>query len=55
MRRVFPLHAEKMQEAMSALSPSEQETLTGLLKRVGLGAAAKAVENPSCREGIGGA
>jgi MarR family 2-MHQ and catechol resistance regulon transcriptional repressor len=55
MKRVFPLHAEKMQEAMSALSPAEQETLTGLLKRVGLGAAAKAVENPSCREGIGGA
>jgi MarR family 2-MHQ and catechol resistance regulon transcriptional repressor len=55
MRRVFPLHAEKMQEAMSALSTSEQETLTGLLKRVGLGAAAKAAENPSCREGIGGA
>lgn len=55
MRRVFPMHADTMREAMAALTPQEQKTLTSLLKRLGLGAAAKASENPSCREGIGGA
>lgn len=55
MRRIFPLHAEAMREAMSALSVSEQKVLTGLLKRLGLAAAAKAAANPACREGIGAA
>jgi MarR family 2-MHQ and catechol resistance regulon transcriptional repressor len=55
MRRVFPAHAEAMREAMSALAPAEQKVLTGLLKRLGLGAAAKAAANPACREGIGAA
>ncbi len=55
MRRIFPLHAEAMREAMSALSASEQKTVMGLLKRLGLAAAAKAAANPACREGIGAA
>jgi MarR family 2-MHQ and catechol resistance regulon transcriptional repressor len=55
MRRVFPAHAEAMREAMSALTPAEQKVLTGLLKRLGLGAASKAASNPACREGIGAA
>lgn len=55
MRRVFPQHAAAMQEAMSALSTSEQKVLAALLKRLGLAAAAKAAANPACREGIGAA
>ncbi len=55
MRRVFPLHAEAMREAMSALTGSEQKVVMGLLKRLGLAAAAKAAANPACREGIGAA
>jgi MarR family 2-MHQ and catechol resistance regulon transcriptional repressor len=55
MRKVFPVHAEAMRDAMSALTPAEQKVLTGLLKRLGLGAASKAAANPACREGIGGA
>lgn len=55
MRRVFPAHAEAMREAMSALTPTEQKVLTGLLKRLGLGAASQAAVNPDCRVGIGAA
>lgn len=55
MRRIFPVHAEAMREAMSALTVSEQKVVTGLLKRLGLAAAAKAAANPACREGIGAA
>ena len=55
MRRIFPIHAEAMREAMSALSGSEQKVVMGLLKRLGLGAAAKAAAKPACREGIGAA
>jgi MarR family 2-MHQ and catechol resistance regulon transcriptional repressor len=55
MKRVFPVHAEAMREAMAGLGPNEQRTVTALLKRLGMAAAAKAAANPDCREGIGGA
>ena len=55
MKRVFPVHAEAMREAMAGLGPNEQRTVTTLLKRLGMAAAAKAAANPDCREGIGGA
>jgi MarR family 2-MHQ and catechol resistance regulon transcriptional repressor len=54
MRRVFPLHAEAMREALQSLSSSEQKLATTLLKRLGLAAAAQAAAEPGCREGIGG-
>jgi hypothetical protein len=39
VRRVFPPHAAEVRKAVAALSRDEQRTLTGLLKRLGLGAA----------------
>lgn len=39
--KVFPLHAQKIEETMSALTAREQEELTGLLRRLGLSAAGK--------------
>lgn len=54
MRRVFPVHAEAMREAMSGLTASEQRAATALLKRLGLAAAARAAANPACRAGIAG-
>ena len=53
MRRVFPLHAEAMREAMAGLSMADQRVATALLKRLGLAAAAVAARRPGCREGIG--
>ncbi len=52
MKKVFPVHAKAMKEAMAGLSGAEQKVMTGLLKRLGKAAAAKAAENPACREGI---
>ena len=54
MKKVFPVHARAMKEAMAGLSPSEQKIATGFLKRLGLAAASLAAANPQCREGIGG-
>lgn len=53
MRRVFPLHADAMREAMDGLSATEQRAVTALLKRLGLAATARAAANPACREGLG--
>ena len=53
MRRVFPLHADAMREAMDGLTSTEQRAVTALLKRLGLAATAKAAANPACREGLG--
>jgi MarR family transcriptional regulator, 2-MHQ and catechol-resistance regulon repressor len=39
VRRVFPPHAAEVRRAVAALTREEQRTLTGLLKRLGLGAA----------------
>ncbi len=39
VRRVFPPHAAEVRRAVAALTRDEQRTLTGLLKRLGLGAA----------------
>ena len=39
VRRVFPPHAAEVRKAVAALSRDEQRALTGLLKRLGLGAA----------------
>ena len=39
VRRVFPPHAAEVRKAVAALTREEQRTLTGLLKRLGLGAA----------------
>ena len=52
MKKVFPVHAKAMKDAMAGLSAPEQKIVTGFLKRLGLAAAAKAAENPACREGI---
>ena len=52
MKRVFPAHAEAMREAMAGLSSAEQKVVTVFLKRLGLAAAAKAAENPACRQGF---
>ena len=38
--RIFPRHAKVIEETMSGLSAAEQEALTGLLRRLGLSAAA---------------
>lgn len=54
MKKVFPLHATAMKEAMAGLSTAEQKVVTGYLRRLGLAAAAVAAANPKCREGIGG-
>jgi MarR family 2-MHQ and catechol resistance regulon transcriptional repressor len=40
MREIFPAHAARIAEALGGLSPAEQKTLTGLLKRLGHHAAA---------------
>ncbi len=45
--QVFPRHAEATAAAFSALSPAEQQTLSGLCKRLGLHAAAPSAEKPS--------
>jgi MarR family 2-MHQ and catechol resistance regulon transcriptional repressor len=39
VRRVFPEHAAAVHAAMSGLTPEEQRLATGLLKKLGLGAA----------------
>ena len=39
VRRVFPAHAAEVRKSVAALTREEQRTLTGLLKRLGLGAA----------------
>lgn len=54
MRRVFPLHAEAMREAMCGLTASEQRAAMALLKRLGLAAASRAAANPACRAVISG-
>lgn len=38
MDRIFPEHARALERAASALDPDEQEALTDLLRRLGLGA-----------------
>jgi MarR family 2-MHQ and catechol resistance regulon transcriptional repressor len=53
MKRIFPVHARAMRDAMAGLSATEQRAATALLKKLGLAAAARAAANPSCREGIG--
>lgn len=54
MRRVFPLHARATREAMAGLTTSEQKLVTGLLKRLGMAAAAKVAADPGRREEAGG-
>lgn len=54
MKKIFPVHAKAMRDAMAGLSPTEQKVMIGLLKRLGLAAAARASADPKCREGIGG-
>ncbi|HRN51875.1 MAG TPA: MarR family transcriptional regulator [Gemmatimonadaceae bacterium] len=44
--RIFPGHAEVIRRAVSGLSPAEQQTLTELLKKLGL-SAAQMVPEPS--------
>jgi MarR family 2-MHQ and catechol resistance regulon transcriptional repressor len=39
VRRVFPEHAAAVHAAMTGLTPEEQRVATGLLKKLGLGAA----------------
>jgi len=39
VRRVFPEHAAAVHAAMTGLTPEEQRVVTGLLKKLGLGAA----------------
>lgn len=39
IRRIFPTHAERIAEAMSALTEDEQRKATDLLKRLGITAA----------------
>ena len=39
IRRIFPDHARRIDEAMSGLTPAEQETATQLLRKLGLAAA----------------
>jgi MarR family 2-MHQ and catechol resistance regulon transcriptional repressor len=53
MKKVFPVHAKAMRDAMLGLSTAEQKVVTAYLKRLGLTAAARAAANPACREGIG--
>ena len=52
MKRIFPVHARAMREAMAGLPATEQRAVTALLKKLGLAAAARAAANPACREGI---
>ena len=39
IRRIFPDHARRIAEAMSGLTPAEQDTATRLLRKLGLAAA----------------
>ena len=39
IRRIFPDHARRIVEAMSGLTPAEQDTATRLLRKLGLAAA----------------
>ncbi len=39
MAEIFPIHAARIARAVSGLSASEQKQVTGMLKRLGLGAA----------------
>jgi MarR family transcriptional regulator, 2-MHQ and catechol-resistance regulon repressor len=46
---IFPQHASCIESLLSVLSPAEQETLYGLVKRVGLAAAERRTETASRR------